>query len=49
MKVHLVSPVFHGYWASIAAALEAGRVIMLDKPAVLREAQQAGIHLHGFA
>ena len=23
MKVHLVSPAFHGYWASIAAALEA--------------------------
>ena len=32
-----------------AAALEAGRVIMLDKPAVLREAQKAGIYLHGFA
>jgi DUF1009 family protein len=32
-----------------AAALEAGRVIVLDKPAVLQEAQRAGIHLHGFA
>jgi DUF1009 family protein len=32
-----------------AAALESGRVIMLDKPAVLREAQQAGIHLLGFS
>ena len=23
MRVHLVSPVFHGYWRAIAAALEA--------------------------
>ncbi len=33
----------------LAAALEAQRVIMLDKPAVLREAQKAGIHLFGFS
>jgi hypothetical protein len=33
----------------LAAALEANRVIMLDKPAVLREAQKAGIHLFGFS
>jgi DUF1009 family protein len=32
-----------------AAALEAGRVIMLDKPAVLRAARKAGIDLLGFA
>lgn len=32
-----------------AAALEAGRVIMLDKPAVLAQARSWGIHLLGFA
>ncbi len=33
----------------MSASLEAHRVIMLDKPAVLREAQKAGIHLFGFS
>jgi DUF1009 family protein len=31
-----------------AAALESGKVIMLDKPAVLKEAKSLGIALHGF-
>ena len=31
-----------------AAALEAGKVIMLDKPAVLAQAKSWGISLHGF-
>lgn len=31
-----------------AAALEAGKVIMLDKPAVLQQARSWGIHLLGF-
>jgi DUF1009 family protein len=31
-----------------AAALEAGRVIMLDRPAVLAQAKSWGIHLLGF-
>lgn len=31
-----------------AAALEAGKVIILEKPAVVREAKAAGIALHGF-
>ena len=31
-----------------AAALEAGKVIMLEKPAVLKEAKSLGIALHGF-
>jgi DUF1009 family protein len=31
-----------------AAALETGRVIMLDKPAVLAAAKSAGISLFGF-
>lgn len=31
-----------------AAALEAGKVIMLDKPAVLKQARAWGISLHGF-
>ncbi len=31
-----------------AAALEAGRVIVLDKPAVLKQAKAWGITLHGF-
>lgn len=31
-----------------AAALEAGRVIMIDKPAVLQQAKAWGISLHGF-
>jgi DUF1009 family protein len=31
-----------------AAALETGRVIMLDKPAVLAAAKAAGISLFGF-
>jgi DUF1009 family protein len=31
-----------------AAALEAGKVIMIDKPAVLAQAQSWGIALHGF-
>ena len=30
-----------------AAALEAGRVILIDKPAVLARADQLGIALHG--
>lgn len=32
-----------------AAALEAGKVIVLERPAVLAQARAAGIHLHGFA
>jgi DUF1009 family protein len=31
-----------------AAALEAGKVIMLDKPAVLQQAREWGINLLGF-
>jgi UDP-2,3-diacylglucosamine hydrolase len=31
-----------------AAALESGKVIMLEKPAVLKEAKSLGIALHGF-
>ena len=31
-----------------AAALEAGKVIVLDKPAVLKQAKDWGITLHGF-
>jgi UDP-2,3-diacylglucosamine hydrolase len=31
-----------------AAALETGRVILLDKPAVLAQAKSWGIHLLGF-
>ncbi|HET7536162.1 MAG TPA: UDP-2,3-diacylglucosamine diphosphatase LpxI, partial [Candidatus Didemnitutus sp.] len=31
-----------------AAALEAGKVIVLDKPAVLAQAKAWGIALHGF-
>lgn len=31
-----------------AAALEAGKVIVLDKPAVLQQARKLGIALHGF-
>ncbi|HEX2860761.1 MAG TPA: UDP-2,3-diacylglucosamine diphosphatase LpxI [Lacunisphaera sp.] len=31
-----------------AAALEAGKVIMLEKPAVLKQAKSLGIALHGF-
>jgi hypothetical protein len=31
-----------------AAALEAGKVIVLDKPAVLQQAKRLGIALHGF-
>lgn len=31
-----------------AAALEAGKVIILDRPAVVAQAKSAGIHLHGF-
>jgi len=32
-----------------AAALEAGKVIVLDRPAVVAQARAWGIHLHGFA
>jgi UDP-2,3-diacylglucosamine hydrolase len=32
-----------------AAALESGRVLMLDKPAVLKQARSWGIDLLGFA
>jgi DUF1009 family protein len=32
-----------------AAALETGKVIILDKPAVLAQARTWGIHLQGFA
>jgi DUF1009 family protein len=32
-----------------AAALESGRVLMLDKPAVLSQAKAWGISLGGFA
>jgi len=32
-----------------AAALEAGKVIILDRPAVLAQAKTWGIHLLGFA
>jgi len=31
-----------------AAALEAGKVIILEKPAVLKQAKSWGITLHGF-
>ena len=31
-----------------AAALEAGRVLILDKPAVLAQARDWGVHLLGF-
>ena len=31
-----------------AAVLEAGKVIVLDKPAVLKQAKAWGITLHGF-
>ena len=41
MRVHLVSPAFHGYWASIAAALEAGghtvTTVVYDHNAGLRD------------
>ena len=31
-----------------AAALEAGKVIILEKPAVLKQAKALGLTLHGF-
>jgi len=31
-----------------AAALDAGKVIVLEKPAVLQQARELGIALHGF-
>ena len=40
--------VFSTVSLAAAAALETGRVIMLDKPAVLAAAKSAGISLFGF-